>query len=195
MGRCAAIGNSAGPTDDREFMHSIPRPRFALRSVALVAVAALSLAACGGDDAASEPAETEASVGVEMSIADAWSRQPAAGQSVSAAYGILSNPGDVDVTVVSASSPISTQVELHETLVDDDGMMMMVEREQGFVVPAGGEFVFEPGGPHVMFLDIDAASYPDEVEVTLEFDGAESLTFMAEVRAIDGGMGMGHGDG
>jgi len=176
-------------------MHSIPRPRFALRSVALVAVAALSLAACGGDDAASEPTGTEASAGIEMSIADAWSRQPAAGQSVSAAYGIVSNPGDVDVTVVSASSPISTQVELHETLVDDDGMMMMVEREQGFVVPAGGEFVFEPGGPHVMFLDIDAASYPDEVEVTLEFDGAESLTFMAEVRAIDGGMGMGHGDG
>ena len=186
-------------------MHSIPRPRFALRSVALVAVAALSLAACGGDDAASEPAETEASAGVEMSIADAWSRQPAAGQSVSAAYGILSNPGDVDVTVVSASSPISTRVELHETLVDDDGMMSMVEREQGFVVPARGEFAFEPGGPHVMFLDIDAASYPDEVEVTLEFDRVEPLTFMAEVRAIDGSMDMdggmdmdtdtSHGDG
>jgi periplasmic copper chaperone A len=171
-------------------MHSTPRSRFTLRSVAVVAVAALSLAACGGDDAASDPAEPEASTGVEMSIADAWSRQPAAGQSVSAAYGIVSNPGDVDVTIVSASSPISTQVELHETLVDDDGMMSMVEREQGFVVPAGGEFVFEPGGPHVMILGIDAASYPDEVEVTLEFDAAEPLTFTAEVRAIDGDMDM-----
>ncbi|MFN3258564.1 MAG: copper chaperone PCu(A)C [Ilumatobacter sp.] len=145
-----------------------------------------------GEPAASEPDDSDTAT---MSIVDAWSRQPADGQSTSAAYGIVSNPGDVDVTIVSASSPVTDQVELHETLVGDDGTMSMVERAEGFVVPAGGEFVFEPGGPHVMFLGIDSSAYPDEVEVTLEFDGAAPLTFMAEVRSLDGSMGeMDHGE-
>lgn len=176
-----------------------PRQTTFRRIAAIAAVAAFTLAACGSDTAESEPAdttpvETEAPAAVEMSIADPWSRQPAEGQTATAVYGIVSNPGDTDVTIVAASSPESDQVELHETLVGDDGAMSMQEREEGFVVPAGGEFVFEPGGPHVMMLGIDAATYPAEVEVTLEFDGADPLTFTAEVRAIDGGMSMGEMD-
>jgi periplasmic copper chaperone A len=197
-------------------MRTIRRLPFTLLSAVLVVTAALSLAACGDDDETTVEAagDTEAAVetasdgssteeepegepapAIELSISDAWSRQPADGQTVSAMYGIVSNPGEVDVTIVSASSPVSTQVELHETVTGDDGLMSMVEREDGFVVPAGGTFVFEPGGPHVMFLDIDAASYPDEVEVTFEFDLAEPLTVMAEVRALEGGMDMDHDHG
>lgn len=197
-------------------MRTIRRLPFTLLSAVLVVTAALSLAACGDDDettveatdeaeAAVETATDEAATeeepavepapAIELSISDAWSRQPADGQTVGAIYGIVSNPSDVDVTIVSASSPVSTQVELHETVTGDDGLMSMVEREDGFVVPAGGTFVFEPGGPHVMFLDIDAASYPDEVEVTFEFDLAEPLTVMAEVRALEGGMDMDHDHG
>lgn len=167
--------------------------------VIAIAAAALFLAGCGGgsDDGAAaaqtDTAEDAAATG--MGIADAWSRQPAEGQTVTAVYGIVSNPTDADVTIVAASSPVTDQVELHETLVDDDGVMQMVERPEGFVVPAGGEFAFEPGGPHVMLTGIDPATYPKEVEITFEFDTADSVTFMAEVRAIDGASaGMEHGD-
>lgn len=156
------------------------------RTIACGALAALSLTACGSDEEAASSPSTEALP--SLSIADPWSRQPADGQTSTAMYGTVSNPGSEDVTIVSASSPVTEQVELHETIVGDDGAMQMVQREEGFVVPAGGEFIFEPGGPHVMLIGIDPATYPDTVEVTLNFDDAEPLTVTAEVRSIDGEM-------
>lgn len=161
--------------------------------IAVPALALVALAGCGDDEDAAPAAETAAETSAAaagITVSDAWSRQPAEGQAVTAVYGIVSNPTDTDVTVISASTDVTDNVELHETLMGDDGAMSMREKEDGFVVPAGGEFVFESGGPHVMLFDIDAATYPEMIEVTLEFDNADPVTFMAEVRAIDG-MDMG----
>lgn len=202
------VGNQTAARDDLSRMR-VRRisPRVL---IALPAVAALALSACGDDEdtaadtttsaaatatadedgggeTASESAPAEEGA---VTIADAWSRQPAEGQTVTAVYGVVSNASDADVTIVAASSPVSSDVQLHETIMDGD-QMTMKEKEDGFVVPAGGEFVFESGGPHIMMMDVDPATYPDMVEVTLELDTGESLTFEAEVRAVDG-MEMGH---
>jgi copper(I)-binding protein len=172
-----------------------------VRLLTVPALAVLVLAGCGDDEtddaepAATEAAADDAAAADGVSVTDGWSREPAEGQTVTAVYGIVSNPGDADITVVAASTDVTDNVELHETLMED-GTMSMREKEGGFVVPAGGEFAFEPGGPHVMLFDIDAATYPDMIEVTLEFDQGEPVTFMAEVRAIDGmdmGDDMDHG--
>lgn len=139
---------------------------------------------CGSADSDSDVSESSD----QISILDPWSRQPAETQTNTAVYGVVSNQADDDVRVVSASSPATDTVELHETLMDDSGAMSMQEVPDGFVVRSGDTFTFEPGGPHIMMLGIDPASYPDPVEVTLEFDNGESITFQAEVRMIDGGM-------
>lgn len=157
--------------------------------IAVPALALVALAGCGDDEDAAPAAETaaaETAAAAGITVTDAWSRQPAEGQAVTAVYGIVSNPTDTDVTVIAATTDVTDNVELHETLMGDDGTMSMREKEGGFAVPAGGEFVFESGGPHVMLFDIDAATYPEMIEVTLEFDNADPVTFMAEVRAIDG---------
>ncbi len=148
----------------------------------------LALSACGDDEDAG--AATTAAAGGTISVAEAWSPQPAEAQPVSAVYGVVSNPTDEAVTIVSASSPVSGDVQLHETVEDDNGAMTMQEREGGFEVPAGGEFVFESGGPHIMLLDIDPATYPDTVEVTLTLDQGGPVTFTAEVREFDETMDM-----
>ncbi len=127
----------------------------------------------------------EATVG-DITVTDAWVRQPAEGQSASAAYGTITNDGDTDVTLVGGSVPFDAVVEIHETLMDDDGTMQMQQREDGFAVPAGGSFTLEPGGPHVMMLDIDPADFVGEVEVTMIFDDGTELTVAAPVRGIDG---------
>lgn len=155
----------------------------------------LALGACGDDEdgAGSAEATAEASgdaSGGAITVADAWSRQPAEGQTVTAVYGIVSNPTDEDVTIVSAFTPVTDRVELHETIANDDGTMQMQQKEGGFVVPAGGEFVFESGGPHIMLFDIDPATYPASVDVTLTFDSGDPILFTAEVRAIDESMDM-----
>lgn len=167
----------------------------ALRFLAVLALVALVAVACGDDDGGSATDDDGADTGdATLGIDDPWSRAPADGQQATAVYGVVSNPGDTDVQLESASSPVTDVVELHITTMDDDGVMSMQEVPEGFTVPAGGTFVFEPGGPHIMLLDIDPATYPDEVEITLEADNGESLTFTAEVRTVEGGMDMDHDD-
>lgn len=152
----------------------------------------LALGACGDDEDAAGSAEATATAEATgeasadaITVSDAWSRQPAEGQTVTAVYGVVSNPTDQDVTIVSAFTPVTDRVELHETIENADGTMQMQQKEGGFVVPAGGEFVFESGGPHIMLFDIDPATYPTSVDVTLTFDSGDPIVFTAEVRAID----------
>ena len=178
-----------------------------------------SLAACGSDDAASsdtaaEMTETtqtitaddmasddttaddiaempggEATVG-DITVTDAWVRQPADGQPASVAYGTITNNGDSDITLVGGSVALGATVGIHETLTGDDGVMQMQEREDGFVIAAGGTLQLEPGGPHLMMLDTDPADFVDSVDLTLIFDDGTEITVMAPVRSIDG-MDMG----
>jgi len=172
-----------------------------------------SLAACGSDDdaassdTAAETTQTtmggemddgmaempggEATVG-DITVTDAWVRQPAEGQTASAAYGTITNNGDSDITVVGGSVSFDATVEIHETLMGDDAVMQMQERQDGFVIAVGATFTLEPSGPHVMMLDIDPADFVDSVDVTLIFDDGTEITVMAPVRSIGGGyMEMG----
>ncbi len=158
-----------------------------LAPLALGALAA-GLVACGDDD--------DSSSADDITIVDAWVREPADGQVTSAAYGTITNGGDEEITLVSASAPIDATIEIHETLMNDDGEMSMQERENGFSIAAGETFTLEPGGPHVMFLDIEPTEIVDTIDVTYIFDNGAEVTVPAEVRVLQGGaMGdMDHGD-
>lgn len=150
---------------------------------ALAALSLFGLSACGSDD--TEPAaSSEASADVGVEISDAWSRQPADGQTASAVYGVVTNNGSETITAIAASTPQSSRVELHETTMNDAGQMSMSPKDGGFAIAAGESFAFEPGGPHIMLLEVDPATYPDNVDVTLEFDNGTTLDFVAEVREI-----------
>ncbi|MEP1126071.1 MAG: copper chaperone PCu(A)C [Ilumatobacter sp.] len=164
-------------------------------SLPIALLAAITLAACGSDSNSTDtgPATSESAVDdaspATLTVSDAWSREPAEGQDVGVVYGTVTNPGDADVRILRATSSVSSDVELHETTVSDSGAMSMREVEEGYVVPAGGQFVFEPGGPHIMLLDIDSATFPtDQVEVTLEIEGDDPVSFSAPVRAIGDDM-------
>ena len=111
-------------------------------------------------------------------------RQPAEGQTRSAAYGTITNNGDTDVTLVAASVPFDATVEIHETIMGDDGAMQMQEVPEGFVVPAGGSFTLEPGGPHIMLIDIDPADIMGTIDVTMMFDDGSEVTVGAPVRPL-----------
>jgi copper(I)-binding protein len=169
-----------------------------------------SLVACGSDDDASSTttmAATETTMADEMAgemademaempggeatvgditVTGAWVREPAAGQTASAAYGMITNNGDTDITLIGGSVPFDATVEIHETLMDADGTMQMKERTDGFVIAAGATFMLEPGGPHVMMLDIDPADFVGEINVTMIFDDGTELTVAAPVRTLDG---------
>jgi copper(I)-binding protein len=158
--------------------------------VAPIAAAALtfSLAACGSDSDSSADTTAEAS-DAEVTVTGAWIREPAEGQTVSAAYGVIANNGEEEITLVGASAPIEGTVEIHETIMDDDGTMSMQERTEGFLIPAGGEITLEPGGSHVMIMGIEPTEIVGTIDVTFIFDSGLEVTVPAEVRALDGSMG------
>lgn len=169
------------------------------RSKTLLALPALGLAVlagCGDDanDAGSgSPAATEAPVEAsaapaadgEIALDDVSARAPVPGTTNGAVYATITNGTDRDIRIVAATSPASDNVQLHETVEAEAGMKM--QQVEGFDVPAGGSFAFESGGPHIMLMDVDADTFPtDEVEVTLELDQGDPVTFTAEVSSPTG---------
>lgn len=98
-----------------------------------------------------------------------------------AAYLRIRNGAERDVALVSAASPIATAVELH-THADDGGVMRMRQVKE-IVVPAGKEVALQPGGYHVMLIDLKAPLVAGEkLALTLGFADGSGATVEAMVR-------------
>jgi copper(I)-binding protein len=64
-----------------------------------------------------------------------------------------------------------------------DGAMTMRELEDGLALPAGETVNLEPGGYHVMLLDLpDPLETGETFDLTLEFESGESRVISIEVR-------------
>ncbi|MGO1850709.1 copper chaperone PCu(A)C [Microbacterium sp.] len=152
----------------------------------LSAVFALSLLALTGCAPQSAPADVESvPAGDVVTIEDAWVK--AADEGMSASFGTLVNSGEDDVTVVAVASDASSMLELHETVENESGEMIMREIEGGFVLPAGGEFVLEPGANHIMLMDLTAPLRAgDEATFTLTFSDDSTYEFTAPVKDYSG---------
>ncbi|WEK62139.1 MAG: copper chaperone PCu(A)C [Candidatus Microbacterium colombiense] len=152
------------------------------RYAALVAVSLLALTGCATTGAAPE---SDVPAGESITIDDSWVKS--ADDGMSAAFGTLVNSGSDDITVVSADTEASSMVELHETVENESGEMVMREIEGGFVIPAGGEFALEPGANHIMLMGL---THPlqagDEVTVTLTFSDDSTYEFTAPVKDYSG---------
>jgi copper(I)-binding protein len=134
----------------------------------LVAVA-LTAAACGGDG------------GIE--IDDAWARTSASMQNAGAVYMTISGGDDADTLIGAAvDDSVAAMAEVHESSMSDDGTMMMQEVE-GIDVPADGSVNLEPGGYHIMLMQLaEPLETGAEFTVTLTFEDAGDVEVDVEVR-------------
>jgi periplasmic copper chaperone A len=88
-----------------------------------------------------------------------------------ALYMTLENAGSTDCRLVAARSDISDRLELHTHVEDEQGVMRMVEIEEGIVIPAGGEHRLERGGDHIMFMGLNRTiEHGERIDVTLVFE-------------------------
>jgi len=83
-------------------------------------------------------------------------------------------------TLRSASTDVATEIQIHETVISDEGTMSMrsVPRLE---LPAGGQLVLEPGGYHLMLVGVDELEVGDAISVTLTWEVAGEMTVEAEV--------------
>ena len=171
----------------RSFLPSLARPT---RRAALAAALLLPLAACSSDPSDGSEAGGAASDGggtsaEGLTLVDPWVK--AAEEGMTSAFGTLTNATGRALQLISASTPSAGMVELHETMGDGSGGMSMQEKEGGFPIPDGGELVLEPGGDHLMLMDLSAPLRPgDEVELTLQCEDGTELVVTATVKDFAG---------
>ena len=165
-----------------------------LTTTGLAASAALLLALTGCSAASQDTAEADTSTeAASLSIDDAWVK--AADSGMSAAFGTLENDSDQDVTIVKAESDASPMMELHETVANDAGEMVMQEKKGGFVIPAGGSYELAPGANHLMMMGLDApVTAGDEVGFTLTLTDGSTYEFTAPAKDYSGANETYEGD-
>ncbi len=151
-----------------------------LRWGLVVAVAfTLTAAACSDDDGGSEG--TDGSI----SVTEVWGWSPT--EDRGAVYFMVENTGEEADRLVAAASDAAGVVQVHETTTVD-GTAQMGEVE-GVDIPAGGSVTFEPGGYHVMLMEIpEPLDVGTQIDVTLTFEQAGDVAVTAEMREFTGEM-------
>lgn len=132
----------------------------------------------------------------KIMIHDAYARASGMSAMAGAAFFEIMNTGDEDDRLISAVSDVAKRVELHTHKEDANGVMKMMEVEEGFVIPAGGMHMLKRGGDHVMFMGLNQP-FEDgaTVAVTLVFEkaGEMSVDIPVDLKRMPKGGHMDHG--
>lgn len=136
----------------------------------VVAVILLLLVACGASGG--------------MAVEGAWGRMSPMAAENGAFYMQLVNSSSEDDTLLRATADLCGTVELHESYMQEDGVMAMRPVEGGKItVPAGQTVELKVGGLHVMCLGVgEGFAVGQQVPVTLEFEKAGTMTIDVEIR-------------
>ncbi len=186
--------------------HSLARATIGLVALTLAAV---GLVACGDDSDDSADTTTTEATSVDVTVADVWARpvEDLTAKDTSAVYMVITAGAEGDSLVkASVPSDVAGTVELHETVAADEGEsmessttamegdsmatettmgggMMSMQPVESIDVPANGSVALEPGGFHIMLLDVKKVlAVGDTIEVTLTFEKAGEVEATAEVR-------------
>ncbi len=151
--------------------------KFCVSFTAVLMILLLVAAQCGGT-ASSEP---------QIEIKDVSVRiLPTNG----VIYLTIINEGGAKDALISAKTNVANIAELHETIMDDNDVMRMTPVEK-YEIPVGGSVTLEPGGKHIMLMDIQGSwQAGDEIDLTLTFQQSGPMNLKVQVEAGS----TGHGD-
>jgi len=117
-----------------------------------------------------------------VQIENAYTRSTVPGQMAAGGFMKIENKGAAD-QLISASSPVAGEVQLHEMAMEGNVMKMRQVKE--VLVPAGGAVELKPGGMHLMFMNIKAPLAAGEtVPVKLKFAKAGEVEVKFPVNAM-----------
>lgn len=133
----------------------------------------------------------------DLTISGGFSRATLPNAPVGGGFVTITNKGASDDRLIAATSPAAGEVQLHEMAMEGD-VMKMRELPDGIPVPAGETVSLQPGGLHMMFMQlagplVEGTSFP----VTLTFEKAGTVTVELSVaspgaKVPDGMAGMSH---
>lgn len=125
----------------------------------------------------------------QVNVKDAWVRATVPQQKATGAF--MQLQASRDSKLISAASPVTPVVEVHEMVMQDNVMKM--RQVPGIDLPAGKTVELKPGGYHVMLMDLkQQVKEGDVVPITLVVEGKdgkrESVEVKAPVRALGAGV-------
>lgn len=116
-----------------------------------------------------------------ISVVNPYVRMAPPGAMATGAFMVIKNTADKDARLVKAESSASKVAELH-THINDGGVMKM-RPVPAIDIKAKGEAVLQPGGLHVMLIDLKGPMKEgDKVAITLGFDDGSSKQIEAPVK-------------
>lgn len=176
---------------------SLPRPlRRGITTLLAVGFAATALTGCAADGnqasgesqaPAASSAEGNAATEQVVELNDGWAK--AADSNMTSVFGSLKNTGDQPVTLEAIdATDVAGVAELHETVMNDQtGATEMKRVEGGFEIAPGETKTLEPGGDHMMLMELQCAvKSGTDLTVELEFNDDRTQQITVPVRDYAG---------
>ncbi len=117
----------------------------------------------------------------ELALHAPWSRATAPGAPGVGYLRIVNNGSESDRLVAGSGSGFDVQLHSMEM---DEGVMKMRPLENGREIPAGAELTLEPGGDHLMLMQLpNPLTEGKPVTLELEFEKAGTITLDFNVLA------------
>lgn len=117
-----------------------------------------------------------------------WTPEPPMGAKVAAGFLKITNEGSTDDRLVSVTTEIAGNAQVHGMKVEN-GVMSMFEIAGGLVIPAGQTVELKSKSNHVMFMDLKQRPTKDtRFKATLTFEKAGPVAVEFKVEP----MGAGH---
>jgi copper(I)-binding protein len=111
----------------------------------------------------------------EVVIEGAWSRASIGTSRPGVAYMTLRNTGDAPVTVTGLRTDLAMMPMIHASTTDTQGVTRMSHMEQ-VEIAAGETVALEPGGLHVMLMDLQRPMVEGEsFSLSLILAGGEEI--------------------
>ena len=134
----------------------------------------------------------------DILIQDPYARSAGANAVTGAAFMAIVNQGATEDRLIGVRSDIAARVEIHTHIEDSNGVMRMVEVEDGIAIPASGMAMLQRGGDHVMFMGLTKGlEQGDDINVTLIFENAGEVQVTIPVdlerKPTGGHGGQSHG--
>ncbi|HEV7346415.1 MAG TPA: copper chaperone PCu(A)C [Devosia sp.] len=120
----------------------------------------------------------------ELDISLPFTRATLPNAPVGGGFLTIENTGTEPDRLISASSDVAGDTQIHEMAMDGE-VMKMRQLTEGLEIPAGETLVLAPGGLHIMFLGIKQPFVEGEtVSVTLTFAKAGSVEVLLPVQGV-----------
>ncbi|MCW2679799.1 MAG: hypothetical protein JWM62_1200 [Frankiales bacterium] len=174
-------------------------PGHRIRTTAGVAAGLASVALIGGctdttDSRAAPAPAAAAELGTAsadgLTVSGGWAAADngrgttSASPPMTAAYVTIASSAEHDDALVGAQTDAAAEVQIHTSVLSPDGTSSTMRQVPDLAVPAGGSVTMEPGGEHLMLLDLAHRLRPGAT-IAVELHFADGTRLVVELPVLD----------